>query len=407
MENKKLLKVLYFIFFIDYMSGSFVYPIFTFLFFSKDSTESLFPIDMPLHIKTIYFGLSISIFALGDFLGNLFCSKFSDRIGRKENLKTLLLVGCLGLLLCVLAINYKNIFLLISGRFLTGFAGGVNAILKAIIADINSLEMRFKNFSKISIIYACAYLIGPLIGILFIDKSLIKWFSAYLPFLFLSIFYFVAYLIVLFLKGLNDKKQETNHFKFFQIIQQFLKIKKIAYLFLWIFLYTCAWSVFYSTLPIELLNHFNLSHFQIGYVYSYLGFWMIIIQIAVSKKMDIWGLNTVIKWCLFTIFIIWSLSSLFFKVPFIYLLTLYFPIVACIQSTLQTCISTSTSFAVSESQQVSLQGICSSIKTLAFFIGPIIASYLVAVHDLLPIYASLILIIFAFLAFKAYKKCSI
>ncbi len=400
MKAKNYLNSVYYSCFVDYVSCAFVYPVFALIFFSKNPAYSIFTQHTAIHIKAVYFALSIGVFALGDFSGSFIFPKLSDKYGRIKILSLLAAIGVFGQLLSIISLYQKNVNYLILSRFILGLAGSLTAICKAIIGDVSNEENRAKNFSKLSMIYASGVLLGPIIGTFFMDKSLIKWFNFITPFWILLLLYLSVFLWILPLKEIKLGYHSERSINLLDELKKFLKIEKIRNLLLWIFFYTLAWSAFYTFLPLVLVETKNLSHVEIGYVYSYIGLWMFLVQTFLLKYIQRFGLTKIVLSCFCLEIFFLSLTYPFFYGPLLIVIFLYIPVLSMTQSIIETAISISLFNVSTVENRGVLQGIGSATKTLPGFIGPILASFLIGFDIYYVVVFSVLIMLGALLALK-------
>jgi predicted MFS family arabinose efflux permease len=186
-----------------------------------------------------------------------------------------------------------------------------------------------------------------------------------------------------------------------------LKIEKIRNLFLWIFFYTLSWSAFYSFLPLVLVEVKNLKNIQIGYIYSYIGLCMFLVQFFFIKYLHRFDINRIIYGCFFIDILFFSFTYAFFYGPLSVVVLLYIPVLSMTHSMIQTGISLNIASTSKNESRGLLQGIGSMTKTLSGFLGPVLASSLIALDIYLVIVFSLIALLIAILFLKYYRQVKV
>src|SRR6476661_6027606 len=78
----------------------------------------------------------------------------------------------------------RSIPLLFLARALDGITGGNLSVAQASIADVTRPEDRTKNFGLIGAAFGVGFIVGPFLGGLLADPSVVSWFSASTPFWF-------------------------------------------------------------------------------------------------------------------------------------------------------------------------------------------------------------------------------
>jgi len=105
--------------------------------------------------------LLFSVFSLGQFLGEPFWGRLSDRIGRKPVL--IITIGMVGVTYAGLAFA-PNIYAAFAIRFLTGFFGGNISTLQGAMADITPLDRRAARMGIMGAAFSAGFMTGPAIG---------------------------------------------------------------------------------------------------------------------------------------------------------------------------------------------------------------------------------------------------
>ena len=84
---------------------------------------------------SFYAGLLISAFAFAESLTGMFWGGLSDRVGRKP----ILLCGCFGTILSLLAVGFStNIWVALFGRALGGFLNGNIGVIQTMVGELVS-----------------------------------------------------------------------------------------------------------------------------------------------------------------------------------------------------------------------------------------------------------------------------
>ncbi len=112
--------------------------------------------------------LLFSAFSFGQFLGEPFWGRLSDRIGRKPVL--IITIGLVGVSYAGLAFA-PNILAAFAIRFLNGFFAGNISTLQGAMADITPLERRAGRMGVMSAAFSAGFSTGPAIGGLLAQPS--------------------------------------------------------------------------------------------------------------------------------------------------------------------------------------------------------------------------------------------
>jgi DHA1 family tetracycline resistance protein-like MFS transporter len=116
--------------------------------------------------------LGIAIYSLCAFFSAPVLGRLSDKYGRKKPLILCVIGTCLSYLLLLVTQNY---WWYIASRIVNGLTGGNISIIQAILADISpTAEERNKNFGLLGAIFGIGFIIGPLLGTIFMKLANIE-----------------------------------------------------------------------------------------------------------------------------------------------------------------------------------------------------------------------------------------
>jgi MFS family permease len=203
------------------------------------------------------------VYPLGQFIGSPILGALSDDYGRKPLLSGSLSLAAIGYLLTGIAIAWGHLGLLIVSRLIAGFMEGNIAIARAMTADLKLLS-KHETFGKINAVSSIAYLVGPLLGGLMTDKSLVVWLTTSTPFFFICIlFCLLAGLSALVLKksvitppsAVQTWWQRMN---FIKRIRRLFANKQLKFLMITSTYFTLAVDIFYEFGPVYLTVKWGL-----------------------------------------------------------------------------------------------------------------------------------------------------
>ena len=127
---------LFLILFVDAIGVGIFFPIMAVAFMNPSS--HFLAHDVSTAMRTLDYGLMVSVFMLCWFLGAAVLGDYSDIRGRKYCLMICLTGTAIGYFFSYLALAWHSIWLLILGRIVAGLTAGSQSIAQAAIVDGSS-----------------------------------------------------------------------------------------------------------------------------------------------------------------------------------------------------------------------------------------------------------------------------
>ena len=112
--------------------------------------------------------LMFAAYSAGQFLGEPFWGRLSDRIGRKPVLVVTLLMNAVGYLFLAFA---PGIWLAIAARLFTGVVAGNISTIQGYVADVTPPERRAGRMGLIGGAFGLGFIVGPALGGLLTDQD--------------------------------------------------------------------------------------------------------------------------------------------------------------------------------------------------------------------------------------------
>ncbi|MDN3504300.1 MAG: MFS transporter [Rhabdochlamydiaceae bacterium] len=266
---KKLIPF-YFNVFASYLGTSMMVLIFTLMFFAENQSATV--LSMSSFEKANMFGLLITLFPLGQFLGSPVIGALTDRFGRRSII--LITLFCAFLSYVTISISFQFDLLMLMGMAL--FFGGLFesniALTQNVIADLFVQKKRAVYFSYIGTMTSSAYLLGPLfVG--FLSKSTqFSWITAATPFWFVTFLLAIIFLwIALFFEETHiaSKRVHVHWLQALSNVKNIFCDKQMRLYYLLTFITCCAKFGFFRFLPLYLTEQFSLSTKTIALVISF------------------------------------------------------------------------------------------------------------------------------------------
>ncbi len=318
---------------------------------------------VPISQASQYFGWVMGAYAFMQFLFSPLIGNLSDRFGRRP----VLLISVLGMSLDYMVMYFApDLWWLVIGRAVSGIFGASFTSASAYIADISTPDKRAQNFGMIGAAFGIGFVIGPAIGGLLSD------FGARTPFLvaaFFSMANFIYGFIVLkeSLPVENRRAFEWIRSNPFGALQQMKRFKKLKYLFLVSFLTVLTTMCVHSTWNFYSMEKFGWTTKEVGISLAVVGVCFGVVQGALTGKIVAKiGQRNAAKLGLFlSIFVLMGMG-LIYQGWMMYAIILPYAFTGIVDPAIRSIISGQ----VQSNEQGELQGIFTSLMSLAEIIGP-------------------------------------
>lgn len=277
-RRKKLsIAAIFFTFFIDALSWSIVFPIFAPFFLHS---KHLFSPELSIATKTTILGFFLASFSMGQFIGAPLLGEYGDFRGRRKALCLSVFFTCAGFAVSAWGMQQENLYLLFTGRLITGFFAGNMSICLAAIADLHQEEsQKIKYFSHLSAISGGSFVLGAFLGGKLSDRSINPLFTPYFPFWIATCLSIGNFLFILFGFRETHSSIKTTKFQlasYFSNIRAALRVKKIKAVYSIYFLFLFAWTILLQFTPVLVVRDFEFTDSNIGDLALFMGIcWML------------------------------------------------------------------------------------------------------------------------------------
>lgn len=310
-----------------------------------------------------YFGYVMGAYALMQFVFSPLIGNLSDRFGRRPILLTSVLGMGLDYLVMYIA---PDLFWLVLGRAISGIFGASFTSAAAYIADISSDENKAKNFGMIGAAFGIGFVIGPAIG------GFLSEFGSRAPFLVAAIFSLANFTYGFFVlkESLPSASRRTFDWKRpnpFGAFKQIKRFKRLKYLFVVTFLVILANTSVHTVWNYYTMEKFGWTEKSVGISLAVVGIFFGIVQGGMSgilvKKLGEKGAATL---GIITLFVTLIGIGLIPYGWMMYVAMAPYALSGIVDPAIRTLISTKTA----ANEQGELQGIFTSLMSLAEIIGP-------------------------------------
>ncbi len=299
MSNKATsLLPIYVTVFLDMLGIGIIIPVIPALFFEG---SDFFAPDVTREYRSVMYGLLIASYPFMQFFGAPLLGSLSDRYGRKPLLTTSLTGTMLGYMLFAYAIGSGHLFLLFFSRMIPGFLGGNIAIVYSAIADVSDEQDKTKNFGIVGMMFGLGFILGPTLGGIMADETVVSWFNPATPFIFTSLLTFLNVLLVRrnFKETLPAMQAGSGEvipaaekaiswgslFKGFRNIATSFRDPKLRIVFTVVLLLSIGFSFYTQFFAVLLIEKFTYSEKDIGFLFGWIGLWLVITQGVFVRKL--------------------------------------------------------------------------------------------------------------------------
>jgi DHA1 family tetracycline resistance protein-like MFS transporter len=301
------------------------------------------------------------------------------------------LTGALGgYLLFAYALHIESLWLLFVARAIPGFFGGNIAVVTSAISDISTPEDKPKNFGLIGMAFGLGFVLGPAIGGILADSTILPWFNHTTPFLFTAILTAANIILAFFAfpETLKEKQpdKEISLFSGIQNIAKAVQIPSIRTILGVVFLVTLGFAFFTQFYSVYLIEVFDYTEKDLGFLYGWIGLWVAITEGGLVRPFSKrFSSKSILNWSL-----LFMASAIFIillpkEAWWFYLLN---PLIAIGQGLSQPNLTTLVSGQASAGEQGQILGINQSVMSLGNIFPPIVAGYIHGIDDRFPLMAA-------------------
>ncbi len=386
--------------FIDMLGIGIIIPVIPALFFEPGT--SIFAPSVSETTRSVLYGLLIASFPFMQFFGAPILGALSDRYGRRPVLTASLVGTLIGYLLFAYAILIQNLPLLFISRMLPGFMGGNISVIMSAISDISDAQSKVKNFGLVGAAFGIGFILGPTIGGILADETVVPWFNHATPFWFTAILTGVNILFVqvAFPETLPpniERGRRISPWTGFRNIGASFQLAHLRTIFTVVLLLSLGFSFFTQFFSVYLIQKFHYSEKNIGLLYGWIGIWLAFTQGFLIRRVT--GRFEPVQVLTISILTL-SLAMgaiLLPREPWLFFILN--PLIAISQGLTMPNITATISAQASQAEQGQILGINQSMQSLGQIIPPLIAGYVNALNQNLPLLMGSLLVFAGWVVF--------
>ena len=370
--------------FLDMLGVGIIIPIIPALFFEPGS--SILPEAASNTYRSVMFGLLVGCYPFMQFFGAPILGALSDRYGRKPVLILSIIGVLVGYLLFAWAIIAKSLWLMFVGRLLPGFAGGNVSIAMSSIADISNEEEKTKNFGLAGMAFGMGFILGPALGGVLGDSTVVSWFRSDTPFWFAAILTVLNLVVVHYFFSETQRARRESKFDLctgLRNISRSFSMPGLRNTFIVVLLLSVGFSFFTQFYSVFLIQKFDYTEKNIGLLYGWVGLWFAITQGGLVRVLaGRFRPRQLLSVSILLLGVALAVVLLPTQSAWLYVAT---PFVAIFQGIISPNMASVISAKAEPDRQGELLGINQSMQSLGEIIPPFIAGYLNSLNFNLPL----------------------
>lgn len=370
-----------------------------------DPQEGMLPLSYDFAHRSVILGFLLGVFSIAQFFGAPVLGAWADRYGRKKLLLLSITGTLIGYVLFAIGIMQHDLVLCFISRILDGFTGGNISIAMSAIADVTAEKDRAKNFGLIGMSFGLGFILGPFIGGILADSSIVSWFDYATPYWFAALLGLVN--IVVMLRMFQETLQKRSTAKVTVLagvknIATSLRSSHLRTIFTVLFLIVFGFNFFTQFFQVFLVRKFSFSATDIAYLFAYIGLWLALTQGGLTRLLSKkFTPVSLVSWSAGCAALVFPLLLLPEKSWWLYLII---PFIAIFNGINTPNLTAVISIQATAEEQGKILGIRQSILSLAMAIPPILAGLITTLDVALPIWAACLCTGLGWLVFRKVSR---
>lgn len=268
----------------------FTLPVITLIFF--DPASRLFPVDTQLAVRSMWYGVCISIPSFINLFFAPLLSTLSDEFGRRKFLLFEIMSSFCFMLMAGFAVLFGQLWLLLASFVVRGAFSRTNTTALAIIGDAASQDKKMMYMGYLQVAISIGACIGPIISGFFAHSFFFSTLNFSLPFFIAACLAFTNAVLTYFLidETLQQSSSQAWRTKTSnRLIANLLAVKHvithpdILKTSLLLLLFQLTWACYYQFMPPLLKTVYHFDSHLLGIFIGMIAFWLIIGSGPISK----------------------------------------------------------------------------------------------------------------------------
>ncbi|HSW69161.1 MAG TPA: MFS transporter [Gammaproteobacteria bacterium] len=375
----------------DHTSLNITFPILTLLFF--DTETSLFSADTPQAVRSMWYGLCISVPSIVNIIVTPILSAGSDAFGRKK----LILIGTTGALIfamiAAVGVLWGSLSLLFLSCIIRGAFSRTNPIAQAVIGDIAPREKKMIYMGYLQTAISVGAFIGPVLGGYFANQFFFAKLNFSLPFFIAAGFALVScVLTIMIFKETLVERRYTSPWKEFnwQSMKKVFANPYVLRISIILLLSQISWSLYYQFIPPILKTMLHVNAHQLGIFVGLIAFWLAFATAFGIKFLEqFFTMRTILQLSLYCVLMGTVFTFIFFmlKISAAWTGLIW---VAAVPTAMGdviafSCMTTLYSDVVEKQEQGKVMGICFIVIALIWSATAMLGGVLMSIYSLLPL----------------------
>ncbi len=389
----------------DHTSLNMTFPVLTLLFF--DAQSSLFAADTSHAVRSMWYGLCISMPNVMNIFFAPLLSAFSDAFGRKK----IIFLGIAGAFIfaftAAFGILWGSLSLLFLSCVLRGAFSRTNPIAQAVIGDISPRDKKVLYMGYLQTAISLGAFIGPILGGYFANQFFFAKLNFSLPFFIAAGIAAIGCILTLTIfKETLVEKRFTSPWKEFhwESLKKVFANKQVLHISLILLLSQISWSMYYQFIPPILKTVLHVDPHELGIFVGLIALWLALATtFGIRILVKFFSMQTILLLSLYLVWLGTIMTMIFFMLHWTLSIWLAAIPTAIGDVVAFSCLVTFYSDVVEKQEQGKVMGVCFIVIALIWSLTAMLGGVLMSIYSLLPLIVAPIGILLAIILVHTYR----